>query len=187
MKSIQAAGGGGVKRTLRRPGLRIAAALAFCALLAPCPHALADDGGREGDTTPDLVLTDLEGQTLDLSSLRGKVVHLVFVAVWCEPCQTELPVLKELSLRHGRRGYRLVFVGVRARQDRDRLVDWVERSGLEGHAVHYDAQGDAARSLGVRYLPHHTLIGREGTIRMVSQRLPGDFDTRLRDLLDAEP
>jgi peroxiredoxin len=163
------------------------AALALCALLAPWSEAAGPAAGREGDAAPELVLTSLEGEKLDLSSLRGKVVHLVFVAVWCEPCERELPALKELALRHGRRGYRQVFVGVRNRQDRDRLADWAERQGLDVREVHYDAEGEAARSLGVRYLPHHTLIDREGTIRMASERLPSDLDTLLAELLATEP
>ena len=46
-----------------------------------------------------------------------------------------------------RRGYRLLFVGVRSRQDRQRLAGWVARSGLEGHAVYYDDRGEAAAAL----------------------------------------
>lgn len=189
MRPTPAAEGVRVRPAPHRAGGRRAAAVALCALLlvvSGAAPASAGHGGHEGEVLPEILLTDLEGISLDLAEYRGKVVHLVFTAVWCEPCQDELPVLRQIALRHGRRGYRLVFVGVSARQDEERLAAWAEHSGFDAHQVCYDRKGEAARSLGVRYLPHHLLVDREGRIDTVGERLPEDLEARLETLLAAE-
>ncbi len=40
---------------------------------------------------PDFTLTDLDGNTISLSELKGNVVFLNFWATWCTPCKKEIP------------------------------------------------------------------------------------------------
>lgn len=49
-----------------------------------------------GFTAPDFTLTDLDGNEVALSSLRGKVVFINFWATWCGPCRLEMPEMKRL-------------------------------------------------------------------------------------------
>ena len=61
---------------------------------------------------PDFSLPQLDGQTLQLSSYRGKVVVLDFWATWCDPCREETPYLVELQKKYGDRGLQIIGISM---------------------------------------------------------------------------
>ena len=63
-----------------------------------------------GKPAPDFSFETLEGQTLQLSSLRGKKVVLDFWATWCPPCRKEIPHFVQLASENSRD--ELVIVGI---------------------------------------------------------------------------
>ncbi len=46
-----------------------------------------------GKMAPDFVVTDINGNTHELSKLRGKEVMITFWATWCKYCRLEMPDL----------------------------------------------------------------------------------------------
>ena len=75
-------------------------------------------GGKEtagqgvGHPAPEIVVDRLDGGSLALSSLRGKVVLLDVWASWCVPCKRELPMLDAIASRLHRRGVEVLAVSV---------------------------------------------------------------------------
>jgi peroxiredoxin len=89
------------------------------------------------------------------------VLHLVFFAIWCPPCQDELRALGDLSARWSERGYRLVLVGVKNRQSAERLARFMSETTLPGEML-YDADGSVQSRLGAEQLPTHILFDGAG-------------------------
>jgi thiol-disulfide isomerase/thioredoxin len=48
---------------------------------------------------PNVYFKDGNGNTIDLASLKGKVVFINFWATWCPPCIAEMPSINDLQSR----------------------------------------------------------------------------------------
>lgn len=78
---------------------------------------------KVGDYAPDFTMTLVSGDTVKLSSLRGKVVMLQFTASWCGVCIKEMPYIeKDIWLKH-KNNPNFVLYGI----DRDEPVEVVEK------------------------------------------------------------
>ena len=134
--------------------------------------------GRENDATlpsvgelnrpaPDLTLPTLDGDTLRLADLRGKVVLVNFWGTWCEPCKEETPALQAAYQRLQSEG--LVIVGVNLRRQEpgdDAVRDFVRQYGVT-YPIALDVEGEAARLFQISPIPVSYFIDPEGTIRYV--------------------
>jgi thiol-disulfide isomerase/thioredoxin len=69
-------------------------------------------GAEVGRSAPDFTLTDMQGQQVTLSELKGKVVILNFWATWCPPCRQEMPSMEELYRTYKDQGLVILAVNV---------------------------------------------------------------------------
>jgi peroxiredoxin len=138
-------------------------------------------GTKVGETAPDFILENLDGQTVSLSEFRGLVVLLDFWASWCNPCRTTLPHLETLRARYAGDG--LVFVGVSVDEDVEDVRLFLEE-GLYSEMIALWQSHEAAEAVKQRYgvseVPRTFVIDRQGIIRWVGHPI------RLRDR-DIEP
>ncbi|KZR60277.1 thiol-disulfide oxidoreductase ResA [Pseudobacillus badius] len=67
---------------------------------------------RKGDEAPDFVLTDLAGETRQLSDYKGKGVFLNFWGSWCDPCKKEMPHMEKLAKEYKSQGVEVLAVNV---------------------------------------------------------------------------
>ena len=112
---------------------------------------------------PELVAEDLEGNTVELADLRGKLVVLNFWATWCEPCTREWPELDKLAQRLGDRDD-VVVVAVSIDKNRDDIAPYLERMSLGDTPVlvWWDPTSAANSTFGGEKIPDTYFIDAEG-------------------------
>ena len=68
--------------------------------------------GQSTNSTPELVLKDIQGKNLKLSDYRGKVVLLNFWATWCAPCVKEIPDMIDVQKMFQDKGVQFIGASV---------------------------------------------------------------------------
>jgi peroxiredoxin len=146
------------------------------AALAACSVGVAAAAAQPlqpwgGGATPPLALRTPSGETVDLASLRGRVVLLNFWATWCAPCVEEMPALARLRDRLAPRG--LEVIAVNQGEMPERVGAFMQRAGLDLTVV-LDRDKEAAKAWKVRALPTTFVIDARGRIRLHAE---GELDT----------
>lgn len=173
-------------------GKLAAACIGIVLCFAALPATGADDAlpaaPRRGETPPDELGRDRDGNDVALSRYRGKVVIVTFWASWCGPCRRELPVLGKVQDMVGHD--HLEVIAVNFKEDR-RDFNAVIRANRDV-ALHYihDRSGRISDSYGVNSLPHMFIIGLDGKVAHVhrgySQEMIGGFVQEMLALLPPE-
>ena len=109
----------------------------------------------------DFQLTDLNGNPLQLSSLKGKVVFIDFWATWCGPCRMEIPHLKELYASYKGKG--LEMIGLSIEEDAGSVKSFVQSNGILYPVALADAKLQQAYG-GIRGIPTAFLVDKKGRI-----------------------
>jgi peroxiredoxin len=118
-------------------------------------------GLAPGYVAPELTLTDLQGETVRLSDLRGQPVLINFWAVWCTFCRIELPEMQEVYQEHRDSGF--VILAVDVQEEAAEVRAFVEELGLT-FPILLDSGGAVTRAYRVRGLPTSYFVGADGII-----------------------
>ena len=98
---------------------------------------------RGARPVPVLPIPRLGKGTLDLTSLRGKVVLVNFWATWCPACRTELPILDRLA---GEGRADLAVVAITTDRDRSLVAPFARKLNLRHLTIGFDPGGLVARA-----------------------------------------
>ena len=104
------------------------------------------------------------GQTVTLSSFRGKIVLLEFMEPWCPHCQNMAPVLDSLYSQYGRGN--VVFISVAGPWNGASASDAAGFIGKYGTSwtYLYDSSGTIFNEYGINSTPTFYIIGTDGSV-----------------------
>ena len=136
-----------------------------------------------GQEAPEISLSNPEGKTVTLSSLRGNIVLIDFWASWCGPCRKENPNVVRLYEKYHAKGFEVFSISLDKTREAwikaiaDDHLTWTHVSDLgywkSAPAILY----------GVSSIPFTLLIDRNGKI--IAKKLRGEgLEQKLAELLN---
>jgi len=118
------------EETLMKKLFAAMAAMALITLAAAGAAACAQRRAEaEAVPAPDFSLKDLQGNSLSLSSYKGKVLVINFWATWCPPCRREIPDFIEVYKEYKDRGLEILGVSV-DEASAAALLEWTRKQGI---------------------------------------------------------
>lgn len=129
----------------------------------------------------DIKFTALDGQQVDLSQMKGKVVLLDFWATWCGPCVGEIPHVKEAYEQFHAQGFEVIGLGFDS--DFQALQRFVSKNKLPW-PQYFDGKGWKNKygiQFGIAGIPTMWLVDKKGDLRETDASV--DLKVKIQKLL----
>lgn len=124
---------------------------------------------------PDVAFTTLQGKTISMTDLRGKVVLVNFWATDCPGCIAEMPQLIETYHQYQPHGFEVIAVAM-AYDPPSHVLNYTQKNALPFPVMH-DGFGEIAASFGnVQLTPTAFIIDQQG--RVISH-VVGELDFKV--------
>lgn len=139
-----------------------------------------------GDQAPDFEMKLPTGETVKLSSLKGKVVMLQFTASWCGVCRKEMPhIEKEIWQKHKDNSEFALF-GIDREEPAEVVLEFAKKTkvtypiGLDPNAEIFGLYAD--KSAGIT---RNIIIGKDGKIVMLTRLFKEEEFGEMVSLIDS--
>ena len=134
-------------------------------------HHFTSDKIINGSEAPEIALPDIAGDTIRLSSLRGKFVLVEFWASWCKPCREKNPELVEIYQKYHDAQFQnangLEMFHVSLDTDAQKWMKAIQKDALIWPYHVSDLKGwksAAAEKYGVHSIPASFLVNEKGIV-----------------------
>jgi thiol-disulfide isomerase/thioredoxin len=128
-----------------------------------------------GKQAPELQVTDIQGNPVSLSDLKGKTILLDFWTTWCPPCQADAPVLDKLYSKYA--GKELVIVGISVSEEREAVEKFLAKHP-HSFPVVLTSENEMPRPYEIGIFPTYIVIAPDGTIATAVEGDQGFSDLR---------
>ncbi len=128
-----------------------------------------------GKPAPELSVTDMQGNPVSLSTLKGKTVLIDFWTTWCPPCRADAPALDKLFSKYG--GKDLMIIGVSVNEDRE-VVETFLKEHPHNFPVVLTSENEMPRQYQIGTFPTYMVIDSVGTLTSAAEGDQGFGDLR---------
>ena len=147
------------------------------------PQAAVPGQIAVGQMAPEIAFPNPNGETIKLSSLKGKLVLLDFWASWCKPCRMENPNVVRMYNKYKDKGFEVFSFSLD--KDLSRWKNAIKQDGLiwPNHASDLKGWNTATIPMyGFKGIPFTVLIDKDGRIIETNLRGPA-LENKLISLL----
>ncbi len=126
---------------------------------------------------PNAEIQNLQGQTLDASSLQNEGHPLIvsFWATWCKPCISELNAFHDYYLDlEEETGVKVIAISIDDPRTMSKVAPFVAGQAWD-YSVYLDPNSNLRRAMGVNNVPHTFLFDGDGKIVWQANKyVPGE-------------
>ena len=146
-------------------------------------NAMKNAGLFVGGNAPELTYSGVNGESISLSSLKGKVVLLDFWASWCGPCRKENPFVVNLYNKYKNRGFDIYSFSLD--NNKEKWIQAINQDQLSWKNHVSDLKGwqsAGAAKYMIKSIPQTFLIDRKGIIAEIGLR-GAELEQKILELL----
>jgi peroxiredoxin len=135
-----------------------------------------------GKPAPDLVMPDVNGKNVSLSSFKGKYVLVDFWASWCGPCRAENPNVVNSFNKYKNKNF--TVLGVSLDKDKAAWIQAIKADGLIWPQISDLAfwKSKAVDVYKFEGIPYNVLVDPKGIV--IAEELRGDaLEAKLAEVL----
>ena len=138
---------------------------------------IKDDNSDYPSAPSELILIDLDGKSLSLSSLHNKPVFVNIWATWCPPCRAEMP---EIHALYQEMKNDVHFVMISQDSEKDKVKKYLETQEYQFPV--YFTKGNMGALEG-QSIPRSYVIDKQGKVVFSKSGMAGYNSKKFKDFL----